>query len=77
MHMPLPSSNVKAARLAFFMALIAWTMFAGKDVSWDVVRHQLYPPFLWLSGHHAAPSIGTWLTSAWPRIHFSIQEARA
>ncbi len=36
MHMPLPSSNVKAARLAFFMALIAWTMFAGKDVSWDV-----------------------------------------
>ena len=36
------SARVCAAALA---ALTAWTLFAGKDVSWDVVNHHLYLPF--------------------------------
>ncbi len=32
------------------MALCAWTLFAGKDVSWDLINHHLYLPFSLLSG---------------------------
>lgn len=35
------------------MALaIAWTLFAGKDASWDVYNHHLYLPFSLLSRHY-------------------------
>jgi hypothetical protein len=37
-------------RAAFFVLLVAWTFVAGKDVSWDVLNHQLYLPFAWLNG---------------------------
>lgn len=45
------TAGVCAAALA---ALAAWTLFAGKDVSWDLFNHHLYLPFSWLSGRHDA-----------------------
>lgn len=39
---------------AALVALTAWTLFAGKDVSWDLLNHHLYLPFSWLSGRHVA-----------------------
>ena len=50
--------NGQTLRIAFFLALILWTLLAGKDVSWDVVNHQLYLPFLWLSGRHHTDLFG-------------------
>ena len=38
--------------VAALAALTAWTLFAGKDVSWDLLNHHLYLPFSWLSGRH-------------------------
>jgi hypothetical protein len=48
-------SRLRASRDAlmqavFFSAIVAWAMLVGKDVGWDVVNHQLYLPFSWVSG---------------------------
>jgi hypothetical protein len=59
MRMSLRFSSGAAVRLGFFFALIAWSMAVGKDLSWDVVNHQLYLPYAWLSGR-----IGTDLFAA-------------
>ena len=48
----------QTTRAVAFLALIAWTIVAGKDVSWDVINHQLYLPFLWLSGRHHTDLFG-------------------
>ncbi|MBC7665800.1 MAG: hypothetical protein H7276_18760 [Caulobacter sp.] len=40
----------KLLRAGMFGLLICWGMFAGKDVSWDVVNHHLYLPFSWVTG---------------------------
>ena len=48
----------KVARGGFFIALIAWSLIAGKDVSWDVVNHHLYLPFSWLSGRFRTDLFG-------------------
>lgn len=49
------SARICAAALA---ALTAWTVFAGKDVSWDLLNHHLYLPFSWLSGRHVGDLFG-------------------
>src|SRR3954470_12026301 len=41
-----------------FLALVCWGMAAGKDVSWDVVNHHLYLPFLWMSGREHSDLFG-------------------
>ena len=46
----LPSD--KQVRAGLFLLLICWAMFAGKDVSWDVLNHQLYLPFSWITGRY-------------------------
>jgi hypothetical protein len=51
-------SSDRAVRVGFFAALIAWAMVAGKDLSWDVVNHQLYLPFLWLNGREHSDLFG-------------------
>ena len=33
-------------------------MFAGKDVSWDVINHQLYLPFSWVTGRFRTDLFG-------------------
>ena len=38
---------------AFLLATWAWVMWAGKDVSWDVLNHHLYLPFSLFSGRFA------------------------
>lgn len=38
------------AFIAIVVATIAWTLFAGKDSSWDLFNHHLYLPFSLLSG---------------------------
>jgi hypothetical protein len=48
----------QAVRAGLFVALIAWTLIAGKDVSWDVVNHHLYLPFSWLSGRFRTDLFG-------------------
>lgn len=40
------------------LALVAWTLFAGKDASWDVFNHHLYVPFSYLSGRYAFDLFG-------------------
>jgi len=40
----------RALRIFLFLALVAWAMAVGKDVSWDLVNHQLYLPFAWATG---------------------------
>ena len=52
----LPSERV--VRCAFFAALVLWTLIAGKDVSWDVVNHQFYLPFSWLTGRFRTDLFG-------------------
>jgi hypothetical protein len=52
----LPSERL--VRFAFFGALIAWTMVAGKDISWDVVNHQFYLPFSWVTGRFRTDLFG-------------------
>lgn len=52
----LPSASL--VRFAFFGALVLWTLFAGKDVSWDVVNHQFYLPFSWISGRFRTDLFG-------------------
>lgn len=42
-----------AVCLVAFALTLAWSLFAGKDVSWDVVNHHLYLPFSLLSGRYA------------------------
>ncbi len=37
---------------AFLAATLAWTLWAGKDLSWDVINHHLYQPFSLLSGRY-------------------------
>lgn len=39
-------------------ALVAWTLFAGKDASWDVYNHHLYVPFSYLSGRYELDLFG-------------------
>lgn len=46
----LPSGAI--VRGTFFVALVAWALAAGKEVSWDLINHQFYLPFSWLSGRH-------------------------
>lgn len=37
---------------AFLAATLSWTLWAGKDLSWDVINHHLYQPFSLLSGRY-------------------------
>lgn len=39
-----------AIALCVSVAMAAWTLVAGKDVTWDLLNHQLYLPFSLLSG---------------------------
>lgn len=52
----LPSERL--VRCAFFGALIAWTLVAGKDISWDVINHQFYLPFSWVTGRFRTDLFG-------------------
>jgi len=52
----LPSARL--VRCGLFLAVVAWSMAAGKDMSWDVVNHHLYLPFSWLSGRYRTDLFG-------------------
>lgn len=51
-----PPAAARQAYLALAACLplaLAWTLYAGKDLSWDLLNHHLYLPWAWLNGHHA------------------------
>ncbi len=58
MQRPLRLPSERLIRVAFFGALIVWTLIAGKDVSWDVKNHQFYLPFSWLTGRFRTDLFG-------------------
>lgn len=44
--------------VAAALVAAAWTGFAGKDMGWDLLNHQLYLPFSLLSGRFATDLLG-------------------
>jgi hypothetical protein len=52
-HLPMKREATAVCLLATVLAM-AWTLFAGKDVSWDVLNHHLYLPFSLLTGRYQA-----------------------
>jgi hypothetical protein len=48
------TSTGRAARIAVFavpaLLCAAWTLVAGKDVSWDLLNYHYYAPYEWLGG---------------------------
>jgi hypothetical protein len=49
-----PFLLLAAVWLVALAALGAWTLHAGKDLSWDVLNHHVYLPFSLTSGHYAS-----------------------
>jgi hypothetical protein len=55
-NLPDLSMKREAAAVCLLATILAvgWTLFAGKDVSWDVLNHHLYLPFSLLTGRHVS-----------------------
>ncbi len=50
---PAPRAERVATCTAAAALITVWTLWVGKDVSWDVFNHQLYLPFSLVSGRYA------------------------
>jgi hypothetical protein len=58
MRLTLRFPSGATVRFGFFLALITWSMAVGKDLCWDLVNHQLYLPYSWVSGHYRTDLFG-------------------
>lgn len=52
-HPPIAYVRAALALALGTVSLWGWTLFAGKDLSWDVLNHHIYLPFSLLSGRFA------------------------